>query len=195
MRLSSQALLLLGMLTSSLDALAIDEFFDKSAGHMNGFLEVTDKTYLKECGSCHFPYSPGLLPAASWNRIMSQPDKHFGDNIKLDAATHSAILRYLADNAADKSPYLGSQILMEKINPNSPPARVMSVPRLRDKHYVMKEVIAKNGNIKVRTFANCDGCHQAAAKGDFGYAELVVPGVHGIKKIKVDGYKADKSLN
>jgi len=59
----------------------------------------------------------------------------------------------------------------------------------------MKEVIAKNGNIKVRTFSNCDGCHQAAAKGDFGYAELVVPGIHGIKKIKVDGFKAEKSLN
>jgi len=182
-------------LTISIDAWAIDEFFDKSAGNMNGFLEVTDKTYLKECGSCHFAYSPGLLPAASWARIMSQPDKHFGDNIKLDATTSEAISRYLADNAADKSPYLGSQILVEKINPKSPPVRVMSVPRLRDKHYVMKEVIAKNGNIKVRTFHNCDGCHQAAAKGDFGYAELVVPGVHGIKKIKVDGFKAEKSLN
>jgi len=194
MRFSSLALLF-WILTLSLDALAIDESFDKSAGNMNGFLEVTDKTYLKECGGCHFAYSPGLLPAASWTRIMGQPDKHFGDNIKLDTATSAAISRYLADNAADKSPFLGSQILMEKIDPKKPPTRVMSVPRMHIKHYVMKEVIAKNGNVKVRTFSNCDGCHQAAAKGDFGYAELVVPGVHGIKKIKTDGFKAEKSLN
>jgi len=181
--------------TSSLNALAIDEFFDKSAGNVNGFLEVTDKTYLKECGGCHFAYSPGLLPAASWAHIMARLDKHFGDSLKLDAATSTALSRYLADNAADRSPYLGSQILMEKIDPKKPPARVMSVPRIQIKHYVMKEVIAKNGNIKVRTFHNCDGCHQAAAKGDFGYAELVVPGVQGIKKIKTDGFKAEKSLN
>ena len=35
-------------------AIAADNFFDKtSPDSLNGFLAVTDKTYLKECGSCH----------------------------------------------------------------------------------------------------------------------------------------------
>jgi len=156
-------------------ALAADDFFDKtSPDSMNGFLAVTDKTYLKECGSCHFAYSPGLLPAASWVRIMSRPDKHFGETIKLDAVAGETVSRYLSDNAADKSPYFGSQILMERMDPKSPPASVMSVPRLRDKHVVIRGVIARDSSFKVRTLSNCDGCHQAAAQGDFGFPQLKI---------------------
>jgi len=156
-------------------ALAADDFFEKtSPDSLNGFLAVTDKTYLKECGSCHFAYSPGLLPAASWARIMSRPDKHFGETMKLDAAANEAVSRYLGDNAADKSPFVGSQILMERIDPKAPPASVMGVPRLRDKHMVIRGVIARDNSFKVRALSNCDGCHQAAAKGDFGFPQLKI---------------------
>ena len=49
------------------NAIAIDEYFSKPGpGGMGGFLVPTDPTYIKECKGCHFLYSPGMLPGASW---------------------------------------------------------------------------------------------------------------------------------
>ncbi|TRZ56674.1 MAG: hypothetical protein D4S02_15065, partial [Rhodocyclaceae bacterium] len=29
----------------------------------------TNATYVKECGACHFPYQPALMPARSWRKV------------------------------------------------------------------------------------------------------------------------------
>lgn len=172
-------------LTPALDARAIDDLFDKSSGEgMHGFLEVKDAAYAKECGSCHFAYSPGMLPARSWERMMSRLDRHFGESLGLDGPVAAAIGRYLAQNAADRSPYAGSKVLMESIPEELTPARIQAVPRLRTAHRVMREVIARNFRVKVRTLVNCDGCHQRAAAGDFSLAELRVDGLHGLRLIR-----------
>ena len=34
--------------------------------------------YQQECAACHTAYPPGLLPAASWQRLMGGLGKHFG---------------------------------------------------------------------------------------------------------------------
>lgn len=166
-------------------AVAIDELFDKtSPDSRNGFLEVKDDLYLKECGSCHFAYSPGLLPARSWSRMTERFDRHFGESLGLDAPTRERIGRYLAENAADRSPYSGSKVLMEDMGDGAAPVRIQSVPRIRSSHRVMREVIARNYRVKVRTLVNCDGCHQRAAAGDFSLAELRVEGLKGLQLIQ-----------
>ena len=43
--------------------------------------------YTQECAACHTAYPPGLLPAASWNRVVTGLDKHCGTDAALDAAT------------------------------------------------------------------------------------------------------------
>ena len=45
------------------------------------------QAYTQECAACHTAYPPGLLPAASWNRVMTGLDKHYGTDASLDAAT------------------------------------------------------------------------------------------------------------
>ena len=42
--------------------------------------------YVQECGSCHVPYPPGLLPNESWQRLMANLPQHFGTDASLDAA-------------------------------------------------------------------------------------------------------------
>ena len=34
--------------------------------------------YKQECAACHMAYPPGMLPAASWGRIMRGLEHHFG---------------------------------------------------------------------------------------------------------------------
>ena len=46
--------------------------------------------YQQECAACHLAYPPGLLPAASWQRLMSNLPRHFGTDASLDAATEDS---------------------------------------------------------------------------------------------------------
>ncbi len=52
------------------------------------------------CGSCHFPYQPGLLPGVSWEKIMNNLDSHFGQPVKMIDVKTRTMWRYLLDNSA-----------------------------------------------------------------------------------------------
>jgi hypothetical protein len=171
------ALLATGLLMASGAHAANDRFWKDKPGSMNGFLAATDPVYVKECGSCHFPYSPGLLPARSWERHMQRLDKHFGESIQLPEATRTAVHHYLTQNAADVSQYDGSRTFMEDIKPSMTPFRFQDVPLYRQMHRIVLEVIDLKPKIKVRTLTNCNACHQRAAEGSFWIDELVVPGL------------------
>jgi hypothetical protein len=174
----TRTLLCLALSAACLSAgAANDLFFKEKPGSMNGFLPATDPTYVKECGACHFAYSPGLLPARSWELHMSRLEKHFGETVTLSAPAHAAITRYLTENAADRSPYNGSKVLMERIDPNRAPYRMMDIPLYREMHRIILEVISNKTKVKVRTLTNCNACHQWAPEGSFGTSELFVPGL------------------
>lgn len=158
---------------------ADDRFHKKTADSMMGFMPAADARYVKECGSCHFPYSPGLLPARSWIRDMEGLDRHFGESVRLDAATRAEIVDYLTKNAADVSPYEGSKVFMEMIPATYTPLRFMHVPKFRQMHTVIREVINTKSKVKVRTLTNCNACHVKADAGSFGLEEMYVPGLTG----------------
>ncbi len=40
----------------------------------------------QESPACHTAYPPGLLPAASWRRIMGGLDRHYGSDASLEPA-------------------------------------------------------------------------------------------------------------
>ena len=174
-------LILLAALAVSLAAGAADDRFDKkgSPDSMMGFLAARDAVYVKECGSCHFAYSPGLMPARSWMRVLERIEKHFGESVQLDPAARAKLLAYLTANAADVSPYEGSKIFMERVPASQTPYRLSNVLRFREYHTVIREVISTKTKVKVRTLTNCNACHQKADDGSFALTELYVPGLTG----------------
>ena len=137
----------------------------------------TNATYEKECGSCHFAYSPGLLPARSWELHMERLEKHFGESVVLPAATRETVRKYLVDNAADRSPFEGSKLVMARVDPTTTPYRFQELALFREMHRIVLEVINRKSKVKVRTLTNCNACHQFAAEGSFATGELVVPGL------------------
>lgn len=168
------------MIAAALAAGAADDRFRKPTPDSTmGFVPARDPLYLKECGTCHFAYSPGLLPARSWVRQLERMERHFGETIKLDAQTRAHLGDYLTKNAADVSPFEGSRTLMERIRPADTPYRFSHVPLLREMHTVIWEVINTKNKVKVRSLANCGACHQRAAEGSFGNDELYIPGLTG----------------
>ena len=63
---------------------------------------TANATFQQECAGCHVPYAPGLLPAASWTKIMGGLDKHFGVDASLSAAENKTITDFLVKNASNR---------------------------------------------------------------------------------------------
>jgi hypothetical protein len=136
---------------------------------------VENAFYKEECGSCHFPYQPGLLPARSWQRLMEGLDDHFGENAELDAADAQQLTTYLTDNAADTSNYKRSRGMMRSLHKNEVPLRISETRYFQRKHHELSSRMVK-GNPKVRSFSNCELCHTRAAQGSYNEHQVKVPG-------------------
>ena len=112
-----------------------------------------------ECGSCHMAYSPELLPASSWRRIMAGLDRHFGTDASLDAQSAAAIGAFLEHNAG-RSAAEGT-------------LRITETRWFRHKH---DEVAASSwSHPRVKSAANCSACHGGAARGDFDEDRVRIP--------------------
>lgn len=136
---------------------------------------VRDARYARECGSCHFAYPPGLLPARSWQKLMGNLADHFGDNAELPQEDAAAITDYLVKNAADRSNYRRSVKIDDSLSARQMPVRITQVPYIVSKH---REIPARlvADNPKVRSLSQCAACHTKAEAGSFSESEINVPG-------------------
>ena len=163
-------------------ALSDDDYESRDEGGWSRVLKrkpdvaaVNNTRYQTECSSCHMAYPAGLLPARSWEKIMSGLSDHFGDNAELDAQTTMELTRYLVDNSADKSNYRRSRQIMRSLTPEAVPLRISEVPYIRNKHDEIPPRLIR-GNAKVGSLSNCSACHQNAQQGSFREAEINIPG-------------------
>jgi hypothetical protein len=119
--------------------------------------------YQQECSACHLAYPPGLLPAASWQRVMTGLSKHFGTDASLDAATVREISSWLAAHAGTVK---AAQVV---------PAddRITRSAWFSRKHH---EVSAATWKLPaVKSAANCAACHIRSDQGDFNEHNVRIP--------------------
>jgi len=136
---------------------------------------VNSKLYATECGSCHFAYQPGWLPARSWQKMMGTLDNHFGENAELGQDARASITQYLMAEAADVKPNRKSRKILRSLSENEMPLRISTLSYIKHKH---DEIPARQmeGNPKVGSRANCAACHTTAAKGCFDEHGVNIPG-------------------
>jgi Dihaem cytochrome c len=162
---------------------AADDRFDPAKYEgLGGFKPVTNESYRKECGACHFVYLPGLLPARSWERVLDTLDNHFGENIQLSDSQRVALREYLTANATDKAQEKGAGVLLRSLDPDKTPVRITQVPHVRKMHIIVRDVMRTNATMAVRSITNCNECHQKADEGSFALHDTVVPGVSKVIK-------------
>ena len=70
-----------------------------------------DPAYADECGACHDPFHPSLLPAASWAALMAGLQDHFGEDASLDPARAEEIAAWLDDQRRRDVGHRGRQPL------------------------------------------------------------------------------------
>jgi nitrate/TMAO reductase-like tetraheme cytochrome c subunit len=117
----------------------------------------------QECSSCHVAYPPGLLPAASWQRIMGGLNKHFGTDASLDAASTQEIAAWLQANAGND----------RRAREEPPQDRISKANWFVRQHDEVSAATWKRASIG--SAANCAACHADAAKGDFNEHKVRIP--------------------
>lgn len=118
--------------------------------------------YQQECAACHIAYPPGLLPAASWQRLMSNLPRHFGTDASLDAATAKEISAWLSRNAGTRN------------GVTAPPEdRITRSAWFLRKHDEVPADTWKRAPIK--SASNCSACHSRAPQGDFDEDHVRIP--------------------
>jgi mono/diheme cytochrome c family protein len=132
--------------------------------------------YLDECGSCHFPFQPGFLPAESWRKMMENLDDHFGENAELADEDRSKLLSYLTSNSADIIDAEIPKKVMWSLRYIPTPQRITETAFFRHEHDEIPPEIMQKGDEKL-SFTNCDSCHTRAMQGSYNEHEIDIPGV------------------
>ena len=119
--------------------------------------------YLQECASCHVAYPPGLLPAVSWQRLMSQLERHYGSDASLDAATTRQLAEWLQAHAARGG---------RRATP-PPEERITRSAWFQREHRKLDAAVWALPSVK--SPANCGACHTQAERGRFDEHGLRAP--------------------
>ncbi len=119
--------------------------------------------FRQECSSCHIAYSPGLLPAESWRKVMAGLDKHFGTDASLTDQENKEITAFLVNNASNRW------------SAPTAPLRITETAWFKRKHdgHEISPDVWKRPSVKSR--ANCAACHPQADRGDFEEDNVRIP--------------------
>lgn len=138
---------------------------------------VDNKSYQVECGSCHFAYPAGLLPANSWDKLLNEKAlaHHFGENAQLDQGVLTEIREYALANAADQSYWKRARKIAVATKDIDPPLlRITQVRYIKRKHQDIPENLIQ-GNKDVKSLSYCDACHTQAKDGVFDADTVLIP--------------------
>lgn len=123
----------------------------------------TPAAYIAECAACHTAYPPALLPARSWQRIMTGLDQHYGTDASLDAATVQQLGTWLQAHAGT----------YKRVAEEPPQDRITRSAWFERKHRHIEPAVWKLASVK--SAANCAACHTGADQGRFDDDNLKFP--------------------
>lgn len=121
--------------------------------------------YLQECAACHIAYPAGMLPAASWQRLMGSLNKHYGTDASLDAASQREISDWLKTNAGT----------YKRVSEAPPQDRITQSAWFLRKHRDGEVPAGVWKRASVGSAAHCAACHTKAAQGNFSERDIRIP--------------------
>ncbi|MBI2401037.1 MAG: cytochrome b/b6 domain-containing protein [Deltaproteobacteria bacterium] len=128
--------------------------------------------YEEECGSCHNAFSPTLLPARSWEKLMAGLGEHFGDDASLPEETTSEISKWLVASSAERAFSEPSKKIISSIG-DAAPLRITETTYWKEKHSDIGNEVYSRKAVSSRT--NCAACHPGAPSGSFEDRDISVP--------------------
>lgn len=133
-----------------------------------------NKKWAEECAkSCHIGFHPNLLPASSWQKLMSGLGNHFGEDVSLNENVNKEILDYLVSASAEHSVSEASKKLMYSIKEGDTPIKVTEIPYWMKKHSEISDEVYKRKSIASKS--NCTACHPGSEIGSFEDRDIHIP--------------------
>ncbi|MCK5525201.1 MAG: cytochrome b/b6 domain-containing protein [Thiomargarita sp.] len=130
-------------------------------------------SWREACGECHLAYHPTLLPARSWQRMLTEQHDHFEEDLDLDEETVTKLHHFAIKNAAES-------MLTEaawKINHSTPleqsPLRITKTSYWIEQHQNIDNNIWQHPDVNFQ--GNCGACHLDAERGTFEDAAMHLP--------------------
>lgn len=142
-------------------------------GTRTDFEPANNALYKKECTSCHFGYSPGMLPAKSWGYIMDNLANHYGTDASLEQEDVKSLKEYLQTHSSENSNTKRSRKITASLNPNVLYTSLTQIPYLKKKHRKIDERLITQKEVK--SLARCAACHKDADKGIFNDKTVNIP--------------------
>jgi hypothetical protein len=118
--------------------------------------------YKQECSACHVAYPPGLLPAASWQRLLGGLPHHFGTDASLDPATVNELSAWLTAHAGGR-----------RAATAPPEDRITRSAWFVHEHAEIPAAVWNRPAIK--SSSNCAACHTGADQGAFNEHAVRIP--------------------
>ena len=149
-------------------------FADSYSSSKTDVAPVNNQLYIKESGSCHFPYQPGLLPSNSWKKMMVNLDKHFETDATLAPEDFVTLSKYLNDNSAEKNmQYKRSNRIVSSLLPGQVADSISTTPYMVQKHREIRKDLITQPDVK--GLFNCMACHTTADKGIYSERAINIP--------------------
>lgn len=140
------------------------------------FNNQESRLYQEECGSCHFPFQPGFLPAASWQAMMRGLTDHFGEDAELSDETNARLLSYLTANSAGVVDREIPNKVMWSLRYVPNPQRITETAFFQHEHREIPPRLLEGEGERI-AFSNCDSCHTRAMQGSYDEHEIRIPGI------------------
>lgn len=139
-----------------------------------GVAPVNNALYLKECGSCHFAYQPGLLPQNAWDKMMNNLENHFDTDASLAKEDWITVSNYLNQNSAEKNmQYKRSNRIVSSLRGGEIPDSISKTPYMIAKHNEIRPSLITQKEVK--GIFNCIACHTTANRGIYSERDINIP--------------------
>ena len=166
-------------------------FFVSTDGRHNPFVvskfdeinyKVHSSIYNDECGACHKPYPPFMLPSSSWERIRGGLANHFGEKItpemekednRILLRDQNIIFKYLTKYSADNSTREISVKVMKSLNGARGRKSITKIKVWKDIHANIDRSVFKSKKVKRKS--NCFACHKNFEKGLIEDIDIIIP--------------------
>ncbi len=130
-----------------------------------------NQAMLDECGACHHPFHPSLLPRASWAKIMANLADHFGEDASLRPAKRDEIATYLERYSAEAwDTNAARRFIVASVDQ---PLRITATPAWARIHRHLDPVLFRLPAVKTKS--NCIACHRDADSGRFDPQAIALP--------------------
>lgn len=126
---------------------------------------------IAECGACHWPFHPSLLPRASWAQLMANLGDHFGEDASLPHAERDEIAAYLSRYAAETWDTLAAHSFLV-VSPDNPTS-ITATPGWQRIHARLDPAVFRLHSIGSKS--NCSACHRDADTGRFDPQAIALP--------------------